>query len=72
VRVNGSLVESTWEEAFGAIVAQLHKAGNSVGAIAGPMMSNEDLWELRRLVEGSGSNQLGVWPYHMTGADSDG
>jgi NADH-quinone oxidoreductase subunit G len=69
MRVNGSLVETTWENALGAIVAQVNKAGNSIGAIAGPMMSNEDLWELRRLIEGSGSQQLGVWPYRMTGAD---
>ena len=25
-------------------------------------MSNEDLWELRRLVEGSGGGRLGAWP----------
>ncbi len=68
-RVNGNLVETTWEDAFGLIVAALSKAGNNVGAIAGPMTSNEDLWELRRLIEGSGSQQLGVWPYRMTGAD---
>ncbi len=40
----------------------------SVGAIAGPMLSNEDLWELRHLVKATGGDQLGVWPYHMTGA----
>jgi len=46
VRVNGSLVESTWEEAFGAIVGAASQGREQRRAIAGPMMSNEDLWEL--------------------------
>ncbi len=67
IRKNGSLVEATWDEALGVIAAKL-KQNNSLGAIAGPMLSNEDLWELRRLLE-PGDDKLGVWPYRMTGAD---
>src|SRR5258708_2937396 len=62
-----SLAHDTWVEALGAIAAKL-KLNTSLGAIAGPMLSNEDLWELRRLLE-PGDGKLGVWPYRMTGAD---
>ncbi len=70
VRLNGKLTETTWERAL-ALVAEKIKDADGVGAIAGPMLSNEDLWELRRLVEGAGGKaaHLGVWPYRMTGAD---
>src|SRR5262249_10612752 len=50
-----------------AVAAKL-KLNTSTGAITGPMLSNEDLWELRMLVEPN-KGQLGVWPYRMTGAD---
>src|SRR6266516_652141 len=59
IRKNGKLVEATWDEALNAVAAKL-KLNTSTGAIAGPMLSNEDLWELRRLVEGN-SGKLGVW-----------
>jgi NADH-quinone oxidoreductase subunit G len=55
--VNGAAV--TWSEALKAVADAL-KAGGEIGAIAGPQMSNEDLWALRKLV---GSNaRLGAWP----------
>ncbi|NJL96026.1 MAG: hypothetical protein HC915_20985, partial [Anaerolineae bacterium] len=38
-----------------------------MGAVAGPMLSNEDLWELRQLVEQVGSQHLGVYPATMSG-----
>ncbi len=69
VRSGGKLAPTTWEKAEALIADKLREANGSVGAIAGPMLSNEDLWELRRLVEGAGGTRLGVWPYHMTGAD---
>src|SRR5260221_5651726 len=68
-RQDGRLVETSWAGAFTAIASKLKEAKGSVGAIAGPMLSNEDLWELGRLVENAGGKQLGVWPYRMTGAD---
>ncbi len=69
VRQNGKLVPSTWDAALTLIATKMTAAGNSVGAIAGPMLSNEDLFELRRLVQGTGGSQLGVWPANMTGGE---
>jgi len=69
VRNQGKLVETTWEHAYAVIAEKLNESNGSVGAIAGPMLSNEDLWELRRLVQAAGGDQMGVWPYHMTGSD---
>lgn len=69
IRQNGKLVPSTWDDALTLIATKMTAAGNSVGAIAGPMLSNEDLFELRRLVTGAGGTQLGVWPANMTGGD---
>ncbi len=68
VRHNGKLVPATWEKALSVIAEQMQAAGNSVGAIAGGMLSNEDLWELRQLVQHVGGAQLGVYPYRLTGA----
>jgi NADH-quinone oxidoreductase subunit G len=68
IKQDGALVPTTWDKAL-SIIADKLKTAEGVAAIAGPMASNEDLWELRRLVEGAGGNQLGVWPYHMTGGD---
>ena len=40
-------------------------ADGDVAAIAGSSMTNEDLWELRKLVEGLGGSRLGAWmPTH--------
>jgi NADH-quinone oxidoreductase subunit G len=69
LRKDGTLVPATWDQAYAAIAQQINMSEASVAAIAGPMLSNEDLWELRRLVNATGGTQLGVWPYHMTGAD---
>ena len=68
IRQDGKLVPTTWDKAYAAIADQIKMSEASVGAIAGPMLSNEDLWELRHLVKATGGDQLGVWPYHMTGA----
>lgn len=69
VRQGGKLVPATFDEAFARIAEYVQAAGGDVGAIAGPMLSNEDLWALRGLVERAGGKQLGVWPYRMSGAD---
>ncbi|MBZ0305353.1 MAG: NADH-quinone oxidoreductase subunit NuoG [Anaerolineae bacterium] len=68
-REDGTLEEVSWTEAFNTIAEVLKKSGGSVGAVAGPMLSNEDLWELRQLVESAGGSKLGVWPAAMTGAE---
>ncbi len=65
VRKRGELVEATWEEAIRAAARGLKSAGDSVGVIGGPMLSNEDLWGLRELAELAGSKRLGLWPPHL-------
>jgi NADH-quinone oxidoreductase subunit G len=71
IRQHGKLVVTTWNNALEAIAVKLKEADGNVGAIAGPMLSNEDLFELRRLVAGGSDTggRLGVWPYNMGGAD---
>jgi NADH-quinone oxidoreductase subunit G len=69
VRQNGKLVPATWDAALSLIAQKVKDAGSSVGAVAGPMLSNEDLFELRRLVESTGSKQLGLWPANVGGGD---
>jgi NADH-quinone oxidoreductase subunit G len=65
----GKLVASNWAEALRAAADKLKAAGGSVAAIAGPSMSNEDLFELRRVVTGLGGTLLGAWPPSHAGAD---
>jgi NADH-quinone oxidoreductase subunit G len=72
IRQGGQLVETSWENALQTIADKIQDTGSgNIGAIAGPMLSNEDLWELRQLVEraGGSTDNLGVWPYRMTGGD---
>lgn len=68
-REDGTLEQVSWSEALNTIAEVLKGADGSVGAVAGTMLSNEDLWELRQLVELNGGSKLGVWPATMTGAD---
>jgi formate dehydrogenase major subunit/NADH-quinone oxidoreductase subunit G len=49
VKKNGSLVESTWEEALQLVAARL-KGGNAVGALATPRLTNEELALFRKLL----------------------
>ncbi len=69
IRQDGDLVPATWDDALALIAEKLQAAGGAVGAVAGPMLSNEDLWELRGLVEHLGGDKLGVWPATMSGAE---
>ncbi len=68
VRDGNRLIETTWEEAL-KLIHQKLDAAKQVGAIAGPNQSNEDLWELRQLVEAKQGDTLGLWPATMTGGD---
>ena len=70
MRTGGGLRESNWDAALLDIAETLRHAGGDVAAIAGSSMSNEDLWELRRLVEGLGGSRLGAWPPTHGGAES--
>jgi len=58
-----------WDEAMSAFKMIVEGADGDIAAIAGSQMSNEDLWELRKLVEGAGGDRLGAWPHTHTGAD---
>lgn len=66
---NGNYNTVSWTEALQAASNYLKNAGGSVAAIAGSYMSNEDLWTLRQLVKGLGSERLGAWPPTHAGAD---
>lgn len=70
IRQGDELVEASWDEAVRQVADRLRTHAPSVGFLAGPHMSNEDLWELRQLAEiSTGSPQLGVWPATMSGGD---
>jgi NADH-quinone oxidoreductase subunit G len=56
VRVNGKLIEATWEEAFGAIAAV--NAGDSVAAVAGDLLDCETMYAAKALVRSMGSSLL--------------
>lgn len=69
VRVGERLVEAEWDHALEVIHKHI-KPNASVGAIAGPTLSNEDLWELRKLAQTINADaKLGVYPATMTGGD---
>jgi len=70
VRKGGELTPVSWAEAYQAVAEGLQAADGSVGAVAGAMLSNEDLWELRQLAEKAGGENLGVYPATMSGADA--
>jgi NADH-quinone oxidoreductase subunit G len=56
VRVNGKLIEATWEEAFGAIAAV--NAGDSVAAVAGDLLDCETMYAAKALLRSMGSSLL--------------
>ena len=65
MRSGGGLRESNWSAVIAAIADALQDSEGDVAAIAGSSMSNEDLWELKQLVEGLGGSRLGAWmPTH--------
>ncbi len=69
LRKGDSLSSASWNDALSTAADKLKAAGGSIAAIAGPMMSNEDLWSLKQLVNGLGSERLGAWPPTHAGAD---
>ena len=56
IRRGGRLEEADWDEAFDAAATGLRSAGERLIGIAGARASNEDLFLLRRLVEGRGGH----------------
>ena len=68
IRRGGQLRDANWSVTFAALAEALSNAGGDVAAIAGSGLSNEDLWELRQLVESCGGTRLGAWPPTHGGA----
>lgn len=60
---------ASWQDALSTAAEKIRAAGGDVAAIAGPQMSNEDLWALKQLLAGVGSDRLGSWPPTHAGAD---
>jgi NADH-quinone oxidoreductase subunit G len=55
VKADGQLVETTWEDALGVLAEALGRyRPEEIGVLASPQMSNEDLWTLRRVLDGLG------------------
>jgi len=55
IRKNGTLVESTWDEALQLVASRL-SGGNSTAALATPRLTNEELVLFKKLMETAGSN----------------
>ena len=68
-RSGGHLLDTTWSEILARLAGVLQQANGDIAAIAGSSMANEDLWELRQLVEGMGGSRLGSWMPTHGGAD---
>jgi NADH-quinone oxidoreductase subunit G len=65
MRTGDVLRESNWGAVMPALASALQAADGDMAAIAGSSMPNEDLWELRKLVEALGGSRLGAWmPTH--------
>lgn len=70
LRQGDALLESDWSAVYQQVAEKLKSYQGRVGFLAGPNLSNEDLWELRKLAELTGNNaRLGIWPATMTGGD---
>ncbi|MBN2305888.1 MAG: NADH-quinone oxidoreductase subunit NuoG [Anaerolineae bacterium] len=68
VRQGDEFVQVDWATAYEQVAANLKKHGKGVGFLAGPSLSNEDLWEMRRLARLTCDEcELGLWPATMTG-----
>lgn len=68
MRQGDEWVAIDWQTAYSTIAEKLKSYRNKAGFIAGPSLSNEDLWEMRRLARQTcGECELGVWPATMTG-----
>jgi len=58
VRENGELRPATWDQALARAAEELKAAGSRVVGLAGARLSNEDLFNFRRLVDGLGGRAL--------------
>jgi len=58
LRRNGELTEATWEEALELVVDRFRIAGKDLLTLAGGRLSNEDLFNLRKLTDGLGGRKV--------------
>jgi NADH-quinone oxidoreductase subunit G len=58
---NGKLSPTVWSEVIPDVAEALKNANGDVAVLAGGGATNEDLWELKQLLKGLGSEQLGAW-----------
>jgi NADH-quinone oxidoreductase subunit G len=65
---DGGFKPVRWQTAMTQVADLLSDARGDIGVIAGSLMSNEDLYTLRKLVEGLGGERFGAWTTHA-GAD---
>lgn len=64
VKRNDRLSPTVWNEVIPALAEALKAANGDIAVLAGGGASNEDLWELRQLLKGLGSERLGAWTTH--------
>ena len=63
------LRRADWNGILPKLAEALKKADGDIAAIAGSSLANEDMWELRQLLEAAGSARLGAWPPTHGGAE---
>jgi NADH-quinone oxidoreductase subunit G len=70
IRVNGELVESTWEEALDVVAGRLQLAEGAVGGLASDRLSNEDQYLFQKLFKrGLGSNNIDLVNKRVGGSE---
>lgn len=70
IRQDDELVETDWQTAYDVIAEKLQAFGGDSAFVAGASLSNEDLWELRKLsMLVSDNAKRGVWPATMGGTE---
>lgn len=67
MRKAGELVPVSWEEALGLVAERFRQAGEGLLSLAGGRLSNEDLFNLRKLTEGIGGKT--ALYTHMSGGE---
>ncbi|MGQ0603399.1 MAG: NADH-quinone oxidoreductase subunit NuoG [Anaerolineales bacterium] len=56
IRKNGALTEATWDEALAAVAENFKARGEELVALLGDRLSNEDLFAVKRVVDGLGGS----------------
>lgn len=68
LREGDEWVTIEWDRAYSIIAEKLEQFRDRAGFLAGPSLSNEDLWEMRKLARlTSDACELGIWPATMGG-----